>query len=142
MSAPTNITYRKKARELVVTFNNKEDGSDTDAITEFALSAEYLRVYSPSAEVRGHGPEERKLVSGKKHVGVTNIEAIGNYAIRITFDDGHDTGLYAWDYLRELHDEHDRYWGEYMKELKMANASRLPTIPLAGGAGVGSWQPE
>lgn len=132
MSAPTNITYRKKARELVVTFSD----------CEFALSAEYLRVYSPSAEVRGHGPEERKLVSGKKHVAVANIEAVGNYAIRLTFDDGHDTGLYAWDYLRELHDEHDRYWGEYMKELKMANASRLPSIPLAGGAGVGSWQPQ
>lgn len=131
MSAPTNINYRKKARELVVTF----------ADTEFSLSAEYLRVYSPSAEVRGHGPEERKLVSGKKHVGLANIEAVGNYAIRLTFDDGHDTGLYAWDYLRELHDEYDRYWGEYMKELKMANASRLPTIPLAGGAGVGTWKP-
>ena len=124
---PTNLTYRKKARELVVTF----------ADSEFALSAEYLRVYSPSAEVRGHGPEERKLVSGKKHVTVSDIEAVGNYAIRITFDDGHDTGLYSWDYLRELHDQHDAYWGEYMKELKLANASRLPAIPT----GVGSWSP-
>ena len=131
MSAPTNITYRKKARELVVTFSD----------TEFALSAEYLRVYSPSAEVRGHGPEERKLVAGKKHVAISSIEAIGNYAIRLTFDDGHDTGLYAWNYLRELNDEFDAYWGEYLKELKMANASRLPQIPLAGGAGIGSWTP-
>ena len=98
-SAPTNITYRKKARELVVTFSD----------AEFALPAEYLRVYSPSAEVRGHGPEERKLVAGKKHVGVESIEAIGNYAIRITFTDGHDTGLYAWDYLRELFDQFDAY---------------------------------
>lgn len=131
-SAPTNITYRKKARELVVTFSD----------AEFALPAEYLRVYSPSAEVRGHGPEERKLVAGKKHVGVESIEAIGNYAIRITFTDGHDTGLYAWDYLRELFDQFDAYWGEYMKELKLANASRLPQIPLAGGAGVGAWSPD
>jgi len=131
-SAPTNITYRKKARELLVTFSD----------AEFALSAEYLRVYSPSAEVRGHGPEERKLVAGKKHVDIESIEAIGNYAIRITFNDGHDTGLYAWDYLRELFDQFDAYWGEYLKELKLANASRLPQIPLAGGAGVGAWTPN
>jgi len=131
-SAPVNITYRKKARELVVTF----------ADSEFALPAEYLRVYSPSAEVRGHGPEERKLVAGKKHVGIDGIEAIGNYAIRITFNDGHDTGLYAWDYLRELFDQFDAYWGEYLKELKLANASRLPQIPLAGGPGVGAWSPN
>jgi len=131
-SAPINITYRKKARELVVTF----------ADSEFALPAEYLRVYSPSAEVRGHGPEERKLVAGKKHVAIESIEAIGNYAIRITFSDGHDTGLYAWDYLRELFDQFDAYWGEYLKELKLANASRLPQIPLAGGPGVGAWSPN
>ncbi len=131
-SAPENITYRKKARELVVTFSD----------AEFALPAEYLRVYSPSAEVRGHGPEERKLVAGKKHVAIDSIEAIGNYAIRITFNDGHDTGLYAWDYLRELFDQFDAYWGEYLKELKLANASRLPQIPLAGGPGVGAWSPN
>ena len=136
MSAPTNITYRKKTRELCVTFSDPEHGN-----AEFALPAEYLRVYSPSAEVRGHGPEERKLVAGKKHVAISSIEAVGNYAIRLTFDDGHDTGLYAWDYLRELNDQFDAYWGEYMKELKMANASRLPQIPLAGGPGIGSWTP-
>jgi len=141
VSAPTNITYRRKARELVVTF----------ADAEFALPAEYLRVYSPSAEVRGHGPEERKLVAGKKHVAISDIEAVGNYAIRISFDDGHDTGLYAWEYLRELNDSFDAWWGEYLKELKLANASRLPSIPMTGGplktggpvnkGPVGSWTP-
>jgi DUF971 family protein len=95
-----------------------------------------LRVYSPSAEVRGHSEKERVLQTGKKNVGIKTIEAIGNYAIRITFDDGHDSGIYAWDYLYELGKNQTEYWQEYLSELKQANASRLPTIP------VGQWQPS
>ena len=117
---PTQITYRKRSRLLELTF---EEG-------KAALPAELLRVYSPSAEVRGHSPEERQLQTGKKQVQVSALEPVGNYGIRISFDDGHDTGIYAWDYLRDLADNQERYWQEYLAELKAANASRLPSIPV------------
>ena len=117
---PTHITYRKRSRLLELEF-------DGDKVT---LAAELLRVYSPSAEVRGHSPGERQLQTGKKPVQVTAVEPVGNYGIRISFDDGHDTGIYAWDYLRGLADNEERYWQEYLAELKAANASRLPGIPV------------
>ena len=120
MQAPTEITYHKIAHSLEVAWGNEK----------FDLPAELLRVYSPSAEVRGHGPNERKLQTGKKHVGVKAIEPVGNYAIRITFDDGHDTGIFAWDYLHELGSQQEKYWQEYLTELKTANASRLPSVPV------------
>ncbi len=103
----------------------------------FELSAELLRVYSPSAEVRGHGDGERKLQTGKKHVRIEHIEPVGNYAVRLDFDDGHDTGLYTWEYLYDLGRDARRYWREYLDELKAANASRLPGI-----ATVATWRPE
>lgn len=117
---PRSITYRKGPRVLRLDFGG--------VVQE--LPAELLRVYSPSAEVRGHGPHERRLQSGKKQVRITSLEPVGNYAIRIAFDDGHDTGIYAWDYLKDLADHQDRYWREYLAELKAANASRLPSIPV------------
>jgi DUF971 family protein len=120
VKAPSNITYHKRSKTLELQF-------DADA-TE--ISAELLRVYSPSAEVRGHGPDERRLQSGKKHVSITGIEPVGNYAIRILFDDGHDTGIYAWGYLQDLAEHRERYWRDYINDLKAANASRLPTIPV------------
>ena len=126
MQAPTEITYHKIAHSLEIAWGDEK----------FDLPAELLRVYSPSAEVRGHGPNERKLQTGKKHVGVKAIEPVGNYAIRITFDDGHDTGIFAWDYLHELGTQQEKYWQEYLTELKTANASRLPSVP------VGHWQPK
>ncbi len=126
---PQDIVYHRKSRELEVVYADRS----------VTLSAEYLRVYSPSAEVRGHGPEERKLVSGKKQVAIESIESVGNYAIRIGFDDGHDTGLYAWGYLRELDSERSNYWEAYLTELKQANASRLPQIQLTK---VSQWTPE
>ena len=126
MQAPNEITYHKIAHSLEIAWEEQR----------FDLPAELLRVYSPSAEVRGHGPNERKLQTGKKHVGIKAIEPVGNYAIRITFDDGHDTGIFAWDYLYELGDQQDRYWQDYLTELKSANASRLPSVP------VGTWQPN
>jgi len=125
VSAPQHIVYHKRSRTLEVNFTTGT----------YQIPAELLRVYSPSAEVRGHGPSERKLETGKKHVGITGIEPVGNYAIRIVFDDGHDSGLYAWEFLEHLGRDQDRFWAEYLTELKAANASRLPTIP------VGHWTP-
>ena len=122
---PIAVTYHRDSRTLEL------DYSDTAAV----LSAELLRVFSPSAEVRGHSEQERVLQTGKRHVGIKEIEAVGNYAIRIVFDDGHDTGIYSWDFLKELYDRRDEYWRDYLTQLKQANASRLPTIPI------GHWTP-
>lgn len=126
MQRPRRINYHRKSRVLEVDFG--------DATVE--LPAELLRVYSPSAEVRGHAPEERRLQTGKKYVKVTAVEPVGNYAIRLVFDDGHDSGLYAWEFLYDLGTNLERYWQDYLAELKAANASRLPAIP------VGQWNPN
>ena len=122
---PTAITYHRDSRTLEL------DYGDATAV----LSAELLRVYSPSAEVRGHSESERVLQTGKKQVGIKELEAVGNYAVRIVFDDGHDTGIYSWEYLRDLHDRREEYWRDYLAQLKQANASRLPAIPI------GHWTP-
>ncbi len=122
---PVAVTYHRDSRTLEI------DYGDATAV----LSAELLRVFSPSAEVRGHSEAERVLQTGKKHVGIEKLEAVGNYAIRIVFDDGHDTGIYSWNYLRELHDRRQEYWRDYLVQLKQANASRLPAIPI------GHWTP-
>ena len=122
---PTNVTYHKRSKTLQLDY---PDGSAT-------LPAELLRVYSPSAEVRGHSDASRVLQTGKKHVGVRQIQPVGNYAIRIVFDDGHDTGIFSWPFLRDLADNQQRYWQRYLGELKEQNASRLPAIP------VGRWVP-
>ncbi|MDE0450719.1 MAG: DUF971 domain-containing protein [Gammaproteobacteria bacterium] len=122
---PVAVTYHRDSRTLEI------DYGDTTAV----LSAELLRVYSPSAEVRGHSDAERVLQTGKKHVGIQQIQAVGNYAIRIVFDDGHDTGIYSWEFLKDLHDRRDEYWRDYLTQLKQANASRLPAIPI------GHWSP-
>ena len=126
MIPPKNITYHKIGHTLELTW----------ADDNFVLPAELLRVYSPSAEVRGHSPDQRKLQTGKKNVGIRQIEPVGNYAIRIVFDDGHDSGIFAWDFLHDLGKQMDRYWQDYITELKAANASRLPSIP------VGQWTPS
>jgi DUF971 family protein len=89
-----------------------------------AFAAEFLRVESPSAEVQGHGPGQRVTVSGKAKVGISGLEPVGNYAVRILFDDGHDTGIYSWTYLRELDDEYDSRWGAYLKALTDGGLSR------------------
>lgn len=126
MSRPEKITYHKQSRTLELKFSEGD----------YEIPAELLRVYSPSAEVRGHSSSERRLQTGKKHIAIKGIEPVGNYAIRILFDDGHDTGLYAWAYLRDLAENAERYWHDYLAELKTANATRLPTIP------VGQWTPK
>ena len=125
-NAPEEIVYHKIGHTLEIAWPD----------ARFDLPAELLRVYSPSAEVRGHSEQERVLQTGKKSVGIKAIEAIGNYAIRITFDDGHDSGIFAWDYLYELGNNQAQHWQDYLSDLKQANASRLPTIP------VGQWQPN
>ena len=119
-SRPSHIKLHRKSRELEFEFETGE---------QFKIACELLRVYSPSAEVRGHGAGERKLQTGKKHVNISSVEFTGNYAIRISFDDGHDSGLYSWDYLADLNERSEYYWKEYLAELEAANASRLPVIP-------------
>ncbi len=105
---PTSLTLRTRSRVLAVAFS---DGA------QFELPFEYLRVYSPSAEVRGHGPGQETLQIGKHTVLVTKVEPVGNYAVRLVFDDGHDTGLYTWDYLYELGHEHEQKWQKYLDRL-------------------------
>lgn len=112
---PTEIRLSKDKDELTVAF---DDG------TSFTLPAEYLRVHSPSAEVQGHSPEQRVTVGGKRNVQVANLEQVGNYALKIRFDDGHDTGLYSWGYLRELGSEQDERWAQYLSELEDKGMSR------------------
>ncbi len=91
-----------------------------------SLAAEYLRVESPSAEVQGHGPQQKTIVPGKLNVGIAKLESVGNYAVRLVFDDGHDTGIYSWVYLRELGDEYGARWKTYLGALKSRGLSREP----------------
>ena len=112
---PTELRLRKDRHHLVVSFDNGES---------FELSAEYLRVRSPSAEVQGHAPTERKTVAGKKNVAILEVQPVGNYAVRLVFDDLHSTGIYSWPYLRELGQRHEPYWREYLDELAAKGLSR------------------
>ena len=114
---PTDIRLHKLSRVLELTF---EDGAT------FKLPAEYLRVYSPSAEVQGHGPGQEVLQVGKEDVGIDNIEPIGHYAIKLFFDDNHDTGLYSWDYLYELGETYEARWQHYLERLEAAGQKRRP----------------
>jgi DUF971 family protein len=118
---PTEIKLRTKSRVLEVVFDNGE---------RFELSFEYLRVYSPSAEVRGHGPGQETLQLGKHEVGIKAVEPVGHYAVRLVFDDGHDTGLYSWSYLREL--GHTR--GEVAAVLRQVRETRA-ALPHASSHG-------
>src|SRR5262249_2219027 len=112
---PSEIRLNAGKNELALRFDNGEG---------FSLPAEYLRVESPSAEVRGHGPEERKTVAGKRNVKISAIESVGNYAVRLIFDDGHDTGLYSWALLLELGREKDEKIAAYLEELRAQGLSR------------------
>lgn len=95
-----------------------------DGAPEQVYSAEFLRVHSPSAEVQGHGPDERKTIGGKRNVSIANLVPVGHYAIRIVFDDGHDSGLFTWSYLDELAREHDALWARYLSEVDEKGLSR------------------
>lgn len=114
---PTELRYRREARVLEVEF---DDGK------RFALPAELLRVESPSAEVRGHGGSQKAIVAGKLGVGIARIEPVGNYAARLVFDDGHDSGLYTWRYLRELGEGEATIWAAYLKALAAKGLGREP----------------
>jgi DUF971 family protein len=112
---PTGITLHQKSRVLEIAFS---DGR------QFRLPYEYLRVYSPSAEVRGHGPGQEVLQTGKRQVEIRSLEPVGSYAVQPMFSDGHTTGIYSWDYLYELGENQDRLWAEYLSKLEAAGASR------------------
>ena len=112
---PTDIRYKSETRTLSILFEDK---------SFFDLPAEYLRVESPSAEVQGHGAATKVTVAGKRGVGISNIQEVGRYAIRIVFDDGHDTGLFSWDYLHQLGAERTKRWFEYESRLKEQGLSR------------------
>lgn len=114
---PVEIRLQKKSRQLTVEF---EDGC------HFELPFEYLRVHSPSAEVKGHGPGQETLQTGKENVQITALEPVGHYAIRIVFDDGHNTGLYTWQYLYELGEQRENRWQAYLDRLSAAGYPRKP----------------
>lgn len=115
---PTEINLHQVSRQLDIAF---DDGRT------FTLPVEYLRVFSPSAEVRGHGPGQEVLQAGKSQVNITAIEPVGMYAVKLVFSDGHDTGIYSWDYLYDLGAKHDSNWKSYLARLAAAGKSRDPS---------------
>jgi len=114
---PTEIKLHQKSRILEVAFDDDK---------RFSLPCEYLRVFSPSAEVRGHGPGQEVLQVGKRDVEIKDIEPVGAYAVKLVFSDGHDTGLYSWDYLYDLGETQESSWKSYLARLQQAGASRDP----------------
>lgn len=120
---PTDIKLHVESKELELVYAGGES---------FRLGYEFLRVHSPSAEVRGHG--NAVLQTGKKFVTIRDLQPVGNYAIKITFDDGHDSGLYSWDYLYGLCQHKEQMWADYLQQLKDAGAKREPAM-------IGSWKP-
>ena len=115
---PTKIVLHQQSRNLEVAF-------DDDRM--FNLSCEYLRVFSPSAEVRGHGPGQEVLQIGKENVNISAVESVGAYAVKLIFDDGHDSGIYSWETLYELGSQQEAYWQAYLEELEKAGYERQPT---------------
>jgi len=115
---PTKIVLHQQSRMLEVAF-------DDDRM--FNLSCEYLRVFSPSAEVRGHGPGQEVLQIGKENVNISAVESVGAYAVKLIFDDGHDSGIYSWETLYELGSQQEAYWQAYLEQLEKAGYERQPT---------------
>ncbi|MEH6825348.1 MAG: DUF971 domain-containing protein [Motiliproteus sp.] len=114
MKVPTRIYLHKISKKLVLEYADKQ----------FELSGEFLRIHSPSAEVRGHGRGQEVLQYGKQNIGIEQIEPVGNYALKFKFRDGHDTGIYTWDYLFDLGINREKYWGEYLQKLHNAGKCR------------------
>jgi DUF971 family protein len=114
---PTEIRLKKAEKALEVDFDNG---------ARFRFPAEFLRVESPSAEVQGHGPHQKTIVPGRRHVGIMDLEPIGNYAVRIVFDDLHDTGIYSWTYLYQLGERQEALWESYLRNLADQGLSRDP----------------
>ncbi|AZR82786.1 gamma-butyrobetaine hydroxylase-like domain-containing protein [Thiomicrospira sp. S5] len=119
MAIPTDIKLQQKSRQLVVTFDTGE---------VFELPCEYLRVYSQSAEVTGHAPGQEVLQVGKRNVNIEGITPVGNYGVKLHFDDGHDTGIYTWERLYELGRHYDDYWQDYLQRLQKAG-HKHPDMP-------------
>jgi DUF971 family protein len=126
---PQDITVHSASRVLEVSFS---DGAT------FRIPLELMRVYSPSAEVQGHGPGQEVLQTGKREVGLEGLEPVGNYAIKPTFSDGHDSGLFTWEYLYFLGTEQDQLWADYERRLNEAGTHRDAPMPEAGGHGCSS----
>ena len=126
---PTGLTVHQKSRELEVGF---DDGQT------FRIPFELMRVYSPSAEVQGHGPGQEVLQTGKREVDIQDIEPVGHYAVRPRFSDGHDSGLFSWAYLYELGRDQDRLWAQYLKRLQDAGADRDAIMQQPGGSACAS----
>lgn len=126
---PQSITVHSQSRVLEVSFS---DGA------AFRIPFELMRVYSPSAEVRGHGPGEETLQTGKRDVLLTALEPVGNYAVQPTFSDGHDSGIYAWDYLYFLGSRQEQLWADYTERLATAGVDRDAPMPVKAGASCGS----
>jgi DUF971 family protein len=118
---PTGIQLHTRSRELELVYADGE---------RYSLSCEYLRVYSPSAEVRGHGAGQEVLQEGKLMVGISAIKPVGNYALQLVFDDGHDTGLYAWPYLYDLCIHQEQQWQDYLDRMAAAGANRDPDVQV------------
>ena len=114
---PTEVRLDRATRSLVLSY---PDGG------RFVLPAEYLRVESPSAEVQGHGPGEKRLIHGRRHVGIMTVQPVGHYAVRLGFDDLHDTGIFSWDYLRTLGEQQEARWEGYLAALQARGLSRDP----------------
>ena len=121
MKIPLSIQLHQQSHTLELAYSGDES---------YELGCELLRVYSPSAEVRGHGQGQEVLQTGKKNVSISEVKAVGNYALQLCFDDGHDTGLYSWDYLYELCQNRDTYWDQYLEQLHAAGASRDPDVQV------------
>ena len=136
MPTPTNLTIRQQSKLLVIAF---DDGA------AFSIPFELMRVYSPSAEVKGHGPGQEVLQVGKRNVGIEGVEPVGNYAVKPLFTDGHNSGIYTWDYLYKLGREHEALWQDYLQRLQAAGfpgdsgrepGTMLPGAPVrTGGCG-------
>lgn len=114
---PKEIRVKQTEKLLEIDFDDRRT---------FVYPAEFLRVESPSAEVQGHGPDQKQIVAGRRHVGIMAVEPVGHYAIRIKFDDLHDTGIYSWDYLYRLGEDRQALWQKYLDELAARNLSRDP----------------
>ncbi len=118
---PVDVALHTRSRELELNYGDGES---------YRLSCEFLRVLSPSAEVKGHGPGQEVLQTGKQNVAITAIRPVGNYALQLVFDDGHDSGLFSWDYLYRLCRERDALWQDYLDRLQQAGASRDPDVEV------------
>jgi DUF971 family protein len=125
-NVPSKIQLHRKSKVLELSYPLQSSGE----LEKVELRCEYLRVYSPSAEVKGHGPGQEVLQTGKRNVTINQIESIGNYAIKLTFSDGHDTGIFSWDYLRQLADNYETNWQDYLKRLHDAGATRDPDVAV------------